>query len=133
MKQFVSWICRISILTLLAFNLSACGGGGSSTNSIVTPDPVEPVDPTDVDISNFLEFLTAAEKVWADHGSGGLDAVIAELENTDNDTYYDIEQIEQLVLRYSEYQNVRQTPLSGTYTHPFTLTNIYSNYPATPT
>ncbi len=130
MKRLVLWICRISILTLLAFNLSACGGGGSSTNSIVTPDPVEPVDPTDVDISNFLEFLTAAEKVWADHGSGGLDAVIAELENTDNDTYYDIEQIEQLVLRYSEYQNVRQTPLSGTYTHPFTLTNIYKAFAA---
>ncbi|MEP1208937.1 MAG: S8 family serine peptidase [Rhizobiaceae bacterium] len=95
------------------------------------------MDPTPVDESNFDIYLEAAKRAWAEHGTGGLDAVIAELENEANDPRYDYEQVLEAVLGLVEYENTRATHYfdwygvpNDTYTHPYTLTNVFRAWAA---
>ncbi len=147
---FASWFCRILGVVFVALSLSACGGGsggGDDSTPIlvppvdpdpvepVDPDPVEPVDLTEITADNIEDFFAAAKAVWKSHGSGGLPAVIAELEKQGNDPIYDIEQIEQFILDYKEYLDTAPTHFFGgemtkNFAHPFTLTNVYKAWTA---
>ena len=97
------------------------------------PDPPsnsDPVEPTDVDESNYESYLDAARSAWQTHGAGGFDDVIDELENEENDTHYDYDQVVEFVKNWSYYTNVIGTHgfegrLVSDFDHPFTLTNVH--------
>ncbi|MGI9364321.1 MAG: hypothetical protein ACR2O8_03990, partial [Rhizobiaceae bacterium] len=70
-----------------------------------TPVPVTPVPVTPVDENNLATYLQTAKLAWAQYGSGGLNAVIAALEDENNAQRYDYQQVAGLVLDHVEYAN----------------------------
>ena len=112
MRFFVRFLALCAIIA----SLTACGGGGgggggSSTDPIVPP-PVEPPPPpppepepppppepepepesTDVtfdpmDLTDWIDYLAVAkDSAWASHRAGGLDDVIAFLEDSSRETF----------------------------------------------
>lgn len=130
MAIFKTQLWRILWL-LICVMLAACGGGGGGAS-------FDPVDPTEVNESNYESYLDVARLAWGNYGGGGLNAVIAALEGETNNMRYEYDQVVEFVKSLPEYQRVlashnvwwdNNRPAAD-FDHPFTLTMVHKAHAA---